>query len=177
MSTPDRYEELGRRNLYDELMALRDRQRAEVSSGIAIVRGSRLPRETNRQGIYQWYMHPLLDDTVIKTEMIAAVTIPPGSRTGQQRFQGGQLLVVLEGAGHSVIDGAEHRWKTHDLLTIPLRPAGVVVQHFNDSDSTSARLLLAEPNLVHTVGVDRGAGFEQLLDCPEYEAPTTTRPA
>jgi hypothetical protein len=31
-------------------------------------------------------------------------------------------------------------------------------------------LIGIEPNMVHTVGVDRHAGFEELQPCPEYRA-------
>ena len=36
--------------------------------------------------------------------------------------------------------------------------------------ATRARLIAIERNLVHTVGVDRQSGFEQLQPCPEFRA-------
>jgi quercetin dioxygenase-like cupin family protein len=165
----DRYENLAHRNLYDELIELRDKQRDQRSTSIAVIRGKDLPQERNRQGLFEWYLHPLLDDTVINTEMIARQEIPPGSRSGRQRYQGGQVIFVLEGRGYTLIDEVKHTWKQGDMITLPLKVEGVVFQHVNTDEEKSARLLLVEPNLVHTVGVDRGCGFEQMDDCPEYE--------
>lgn len=55
-----------------------------------------------------------------------------------------------------------------DLMTLPNRPGGVIYQHFNDHPVAQVTLVAAEPNLIHTTGLDRGAGFEQLEECPEY---------
>jgi quercetin dioxygenase-like cupin family protein len=166
----DRNDRLARRNLYDELIALRDAQREQRSTALTVIRGKELPQERNRQGLFEWYLHPLLDDTVINTEIFARQEIPPGSRSGRQRYQGGQVIFVLEGRGYTLIDEVKHTWKKGDLVTLPLKVDGIVYQHVNTDDENPARLLVVEPNLVHTVGVDRGCGFEQLDDCPEYEA-------
>jgi hypothetical protein len=48
-------------------------------------------------------------------------------------------------------------------------PGGVVYRHVN-TGSSAVRLFAMERNLVHTVGVDRQSGFEQLQPCPEFRA-------
>ena len=62
------------------------------------------------------------------------------------------MFVVVEGAGHTVIDEQRYDWKKGDLLQLPIKPDGVVFQHFNASDSAAALLLAAEPNLVAATG-------------------------
>jgi hypothetical protein len=37
-----------------------------------------------------------------------------------------------------------------------------------NAGAVPARLICMERNLVHTVGVDRHSGFEELQPCPEY---------
>jgi hypothetical protein len=49
-----------------------------------------------------------------------------------------------------------------------LRPDGVVFQHVNDSRGP-ARLIACEPNYLEALGTDRGSGFIQLENCPEYD--------
>src|SRR5262249_52747789 len=59
--------ELEGRNLWDELMALRDQQREEKSTGIQVIRRKDLPRELNSHGLMRWYMHPGIKDIVLST--------------------------------------------------------------------------------------------------------------
>jgi gentisate 1,2-dioxygenase len=97
--------------------------------------------------------------------------IPAGSRSGRQRHSGNAVFYVQEGRGHTVLDGVTYQWSAGDMVLLPNRPKGVVFQHFNDDTSAPAYLVSAEPNLMQTIDLDRGAGFEQLETCPEYRAP------
>ena len=49
--------------------------------------------------------------------------IPPGSRSGRIKFQGGQVILILEGKGYTLIDGVKHTWEAGDVLNLPLRAA------------------------------------------------------
>ena len=158
--------EMDGRNFWNELMALRDEQRQEKSSGIQVVRRKDLPAELNSQGIMRWYMHPAIKDIVLSTLAIYEQVIPPDSRSGRLQFQGGQIIFVIEGQGYTVIDGVKHAWKTRDVLNLPLKKDGIIVQHFNSSDDKPARILVVEPNLYAATTVDRGCGFEQLEAAP-----------
>ncbi len=53
-------------------------------------------------------------------------------------------------------------------LNLPLRKLGIIVQHVNEDPNLPARFVAAEPNLFACTGVDRGSGFEQIEDAPEY---------
>ncbi len=88
------------------------------------------------------------------------------AQSGKHRHQGGVAIHILEGRGYTVADGDRYDWQKGDLLTLPVKPDGVVFQHFNASEKEPALLIAAEPNLVATTGVDRACGFEQLEEAP-----------
>src|ERR1700719_2851203 len=53
------------------------------------------------------------------------------TRSGKHRHQGGLVIYVLEGRGYSVVDGERKDWEKGDLVLLPMKPGGVVHQHFN----------------------------------------------
>jgi hypothetical protein len=62
-------------------------------------------------------------------------------------------------------------------MTLPTFPEGLVYRHVN-SGKGALQLISIERNLVHTTGVDRQAGFEELQPCPEFrEAAGASRSA
>jgi hypothetical protein len=113
-------------------------------------------------------MHPAIKDIVLSTLAIHEQEIPAGSRSGRLKFQGGQILFVIEGSGYTMIDGVRYKWKDRDVVNLPLKKDGIVVQHFNADPDKPARLLVVEPNLFAATSVDRGCGFEQLEASPEF---------
>lgn len=133
------------------------------------MKGKDLPWELNPQGIMRWYTHPEIHDTAGKNLMVFVQQIPPGGSSGLLKFQGGQVLYIIEGRGHTVIDGVKFHWEAGDVLQLPLRSEGVVFQHFNDDPKNPVELVAAEPNHIYSLGVDRGSGFEQLAPCPEFK--------
>jgi hypothetical protein len=165
----DRKSKLAETNYWDELMVLRDRQRAQRKDGIAIIKQAGLPQEANRQGLMRWYLHPAIKDTALNTLMFFEQEIPPGSRSGRLKFQGGQVIMIVEGRGYTLVDGVKHTWEEGDVLNLPLRARGIVVQHFNSDPVKPARFVAAEPNWFECTDVDRGSGFEQIEDAPEYK--------
>ena len=154
---------------YQELIQLRDEERNRVAGSTVCVKGQELSWEMNPQGLMKWYMHPNIDLTAHKFLIFYAQKIPPAGRSGKQKCQGGVVFVVVEGKGYSLLDEVRYDWKEGDLLQLPIKLEGVVFQHFNTSENEPALLIAAEPNLVATVGVDRGSGFEQLEAAPKYK--------
>jgi hypothetical protein len=163
-----RKDRLAEKNYWDELLALRDRQRAERKGGMQVLKRRDLPLEANRQGQMRWYMHPEIKDTVLSTYLCFEQEIPPGSRSGRLKFQGGQVIYVIAGRGFTLLDGVKHSWSAGDVINLPLRRGGIIVQHVNDDPEQPARFLAVEPNLFGCTSVDRGSGFEQLDDAPEF---------
>jgi hypothetical protein len=164
----DRKTKLAKVNHWDDLLAIRDRQREQYRDGIQVIKESELPLEISRQGLMRWYLHPAIKDTCLSVLMFFQQEIPPGSRSGRLKFQGGQVMMITEGRGYTTIDGVKHAWKAGDVVNLPLRANGIIVQHFNSDQQQPARFVAVEPNWVEGVSVDRGCGFEQLEDAPEY---------
>ena len=154
-------------NLFDRLMALRNLQRARMEKATYLIRGDELPWELNAHGKMQWYLHPCIAYTQVQTHLFYRQEIAEGSRSGVQRHGGDAVFYILQGEGYTEVDGARHNWKPGDLMTLPIFPQGVVYRHVNTGPGT-VRLFCMERNMVHTVGVDRQSGFEQLQPCPEY---------
>lgn len=168
MDSGSRSEKLRSRNLYEELIKLRDQQREKKKKSVFLIQGDELPWEINPQGKMKWYLHPSLEDTALQTLMVYLQEVPPGSCSGKQKCQGGTMIYVVEGRGHTVIDDVVYSWEKDDVVQLPIHPDGIVYQHFNDDPKGPAQLVCAEPNLVHALGVDRGSSFEQLSSAPEY---------
>ena len=166
----ERKKMLAERNMWGEFLELRDEQRARTKSGLQVVKEKELPLETNRQGQMRWYMHPNIKDLVVNMMMVYQQEIPPGSRSGRVKFQGGQIIMILEGEGYTSIDGVKHTWKKGDVLNLPLRDEGIIVQHFNTHSSETAKFLAVEPNWFACTSIDRGCGFEVLEEAPEHRA-------
>ena len=164
----DRKSRLAEVNHWDELFAMRDRQREEKRDALQILRASDLPQEVSRQGLMRWYLHPSIKDTAITSYVFFEQEIPPGSRSGRLKFQGNQVMLILEGKGYTTIDGVKYPWKAGDLVSLPLRADGTIVQHFNSDPVKSAKFIATEANWLESTTVDRGCGFEQLEDAPEY---------
>jgi hypothetical protein len=170
--TSERTEKLAKMNLWDELIALRDRQREQRKTAVQVVRLSELPLENNQQGLMRWYLHPSIADVVLSTLAIFRQEIPPGSRSGRLKFQGGQIMFIVAGRGHTLLDGVKHDWEAGDVLNLPTKRDGIVVQHFNDDPDTTAAFLAVEPNLFAATSVDRGCGFNLLEASPDYRKDT-----
>src|SRR5262249_38409976 len=128
----ERTKRLSQTNFWDEILKLRDQQRAQRKNGLMVIKGSELPREINRQGLIRCYLHPPLTAPFLNTHDFFEQEIPPGSRSGMLKFQGEQVMYILEGKGYTLIDGVKHHWEAGDVLNLPLRKQGIIVQHVNE---------------------------------------------
>ena len=95
--------------------------------------------------------------------------IPPGSRSGRIKFQGGQVIMILEGQGYTV----DRRRQAHLGSRRRAQPAAARRAASSCSTSTpipnvTVKFVATEPNWIEGTFVDRGCGFEQLEDAPEY---------
>ncbi|MBI4332663.1 MAG: hypothetical protein HY673_15445 [Chloroflexi bacterium] len=158
-------------SLLDDLFLRRNRWRDYMSRARWIIKQKDQPVETNRMGLYRWYIHPSFDNVAMKAILFWTHEIPAGSCSGKQKFQGGRIHFVVEGHGYSVINGVRYDWGPEDLILSPVIAGGVVVQHFNADPAHPARLACAEPNWYEILGMDMASGFEQLEDCPEWKPP------
>ncbi len=131
------------------------------------IRGDELPWELNAHGKMQWYLHPCIAYSAVQTNLFYRQEIPVGSRSGLQRHGGDIIFKILEGKGYTEVDGVRYEWKKNDVMTLPLLRTGVTYRHVN-TGSEPVLFLGMERNLVHTVGVGRHSGFEEIQPCPEY---------
>lgn len=155
--------------LLDDLFLRRNKWREYMSKARWIIKEKDQPLETNRMGIYRWYVHPSFDDVAMKAILFWVHDIPPNSHSGKQKIQGGRIHFVIEGHGYSMINDVRYDWGPEDLLLSPVIAGGVTVQHFNSDPGHPARLACAEPNWYDIMGPDMASGFEQLEDCPEWK--------
>jgi len=154
--------------LYEALLARRDAERARRAEALLVVNGDAQPWEHGPQGRLRWYLHPDLNDRALQTLGLYVQEIPVRSRSGRYRWQGGEMIVFLAGRGVTELDGERNEWEAGDALAVPVREAGVTIQHHNPHDEP-ARLVCAWPNYPAVFGVDMGAGLEQLEPAPEWE--------
>jgi len=157
------------RNLWKEVVDLRDQQREDAKKAVWLIKGDMLEWENNEQGLMRWYMHPFLKLPCIRTQQIYVQKIPGGSRSGRFHHPGGQIIFAWEGHGYTVIDGQKYHWEKNDLVQLPLKLKGVTVQHFNSDPDNDAMLICVEANFFQMASVDRGSVFEQLEVSPDYE--------
>lgn len=155
-------------NYYDKLIEWRDKNRKQKEEGLLVVKEKDLPLENNPQGLMRWYMHPAMDHISMNSMLVFTQEILPNSSSGKLKVQGGIVIYVWVGSGYSVLDGVRYDWNEGDVIQIPCRPDGVVVQHFCTHNEITAKLLTVEANFIDAIGVDRGAGFEQLQDAPTF---------
>ena len=167
--TESRTDKLAKTNHWNELLAMRDRQREARKTAVQVVRLSELPLENNQHGLMRWYLHPSITDTILSTLAIYRQEIPPGSRSGRLKFQGGQIMFIVEGRGYTMLDGVKHAWESGDVLNLPTRRDGIIVQHFNADPEKPAAFLAVEPNHFAATSVDRGCGFEVMEPSPDYK--------
>lgn len=158
-------------SLWDKLEQMRDKQRKDLKTARPVARFKEIPWELNKVGKIKWYTHPAITDTATRSLMVYVLEIPPGSRSGKVKHQGGTAFYVWEGKGYTTINDEKHEWETDDVILLPILPEeGVVYQHFNTDPKKKARLISATPNVFDAVGVDLGVGLEVLEPCPEYKA-------
>ncbi|MSP97091.1 MAG: hypothetical protein EXR29_07685 [Betaproteobacteria bacterium] len=154
-------------NLLEWLFELRDRQRELKKNAAWLIRGDAVPWESNRQGRMQWYLHPAIENSAVRSMMFYRQEIPPRSRSGAQKSPGGAVILVVQGRGYTLLDGVRHNWEAEDVINIPIRTDGVTVQHFNSDAVEPVVMVCADLNLADMLGVDRGAVFEQIENAPE----------
>jgi len=155
-------------NLLDWLYKLRDKQREQKKKSAWLIKGKDLNWERNSQGKMKWYLHPALEDACIRSMLFFQQEIPPGGRTGSQMTPGGAVMFIMQGRGYTTLDGKRYDWEAEDVVNIPIRTNGVVVQHFNTDMHEPAVFICADLNLIDLLGVDRGAALEQIEEAPDY---------
>lgn len=158
---------MNRETYFDWLINARDAERKRRQAAKVVVKGAERPLEVNPLGLLRWYMHPAIEDTPTKFFLLYVQEIPPGGKSGRMVVPGGQVIYVWQGNGYTVLDGEKFFWREDDVLQLPVRPGGVTFQHFNADPGRVAKLVVAEPNYIGPLGVEKGSKFEVLEAAPE----------
>ncbi len=150
-------------NLYEGNMAYYAARRAIVE-GKVVIKGKELPWETTRQAILKFYLHHDVKDAAVADWLFFLQDIR--NISGKHRHQGGLCLYVVEGTGWTTVDGVRHDWEEGDLILLPVKPEGVVHQHFNAHPGTPCKWLA----MIYLPFVNSfGAELEQKENAPDYK--------
>jgi quercetin dioxygenase-like cupin family protein len=127
-----------------------------------VVHENREPWEWSPHGKLKWLVHPLIE-TGGRQVWAYLHEIPPGSRSGKHLHVAEEQILVLEGNGYDIHDGARWQWEAGDFICVPRMTTH---QHFNSGDNR-VLLLCAMPSPYVDVGL---GAIEHLEDAPEYAA-------
>jgi mannose-6-phosphate isomerase-like protein (cupin superfamily) len=132
--------EAGQLDTYEQCVASRKEFVERAYTQRVVVRDEDRPWELTRQARLKFMLMPqAFDDTVLSDWWVFLEDIR--THSGKHRHQGGLVIFVLEGKGHSVIDGERHDWEAGDLILLPLLPDGVEHQHFNADPQAGCKWL------------------------------------
>ena len=162
-------------NPYERVMAQRKALAERNLTGPVVIDCTQQEWFQARQGKLKFFLDPVsFKNTPLQQWRVFIHDIK--TKSGKHRHQGGLVIYVLEGKGYSIVEGERKDWEKGDLVLLPMKPGGVEQQHFNTDPNSPAKFVAVEPNWLEGVSVDRGCGFEQLEDAPEYRpgAPTAS---
>jgi len=158
------------REFYEQIIAAQRADRDRSFTGKVVIRGKGNPWELSRQGLVRNYMQPscytgrrvdtALDGWIVFTQEVKV-------HSGKHRHQGGLVIYILEGEGHSIVDGERLEWEAGDLMLLPIKPGGVEHQHFNKDDNKPVKWIA----FIHTAIYEWGASeMVQLEQHPEFRS-------
>jgi quercetin dioxygenase-like cupin family protein len=158
--------------LWEQMVTSGRLERERKAQGSSVMERDKLPTELTPFGLLRWYLHPQLTEPNTRAIYFCELEIPPGSRSGRIRHQGGIVHFVVEGEGYTDLDGEMHEWERRDVIALPPRPRGVVFQHVNTGPGP-VRLVFAFPNFDSALGSEMGVALEVLTPAPEFGAAET----
>ena len=122
--------------LYEHVIAELERS----IHGRVVIKGTERPWDMHRQANSKRYLSPVepeLQDTATQDWEVFLQIFP--DRSGKHRHQGGLVIFIIEGKGHTIMDGERHEWEAGDLMLLPMTPGGIEHQHFNHDPSHPAK--------------------------------------
>ncbi len=150
--------------IYDYAIEEMDR----AAHGRIVVKATERFWDMHRQANSKRYLSPLepeLKDTAVHDWEVFLQVFP--ERSGRHRHQGGLVIFVLEGVGHTIIDGVRHDWEAGDLMLLRMTPGGVEHQHFNHDPKKPAKWIALMYWPFFNYG---GSEITQLETSPLYDA-------
>lgn len=127
-------ERVREREILPEITAALRAQRERSFAGQIVVHGKGRPFTQSRQGQVRYYLTPscytgekpqtALDNWIVFIQNV-------GKHGGKHRHQGGLVIYIIEGEGHTIVDGERLDWEAGDVMLLPIKPGGCEHQHFN----------------------------------------------
>ncbi len=108
-------------------------------TGQVVIKGKDVPWLQGRQAKVRHLLHPLKQEAAVTGWMFFLQDIR--SHSGKHRHQGGLAIYIIEGKGWTTVDDVRHDWEEGDLILLPIKPQGVVHQHFNANPGTPCKWL------------------------------------
>jgi len=118
-------------NNYELLLRNREEFATRQRTGTIVVKPANRELQITRQGRLMYLLQPMKYKDVPLQEWLV-FTQDIRTHSGKHRHQGGIIIYVVEGKGHSIVEGERIDWEKGDLVLLPIRPGGVEHQHFND---------------------------------------------
>jgi gentisate 1,2-dioxygenase len=121
-------------------------------------------------GILLEYANPFQDGPVLPTMSCYAQLLRPGEHTNAHRHTSSTVYYVLEGAGHSVMDGVRFDWAEGDFFMIP---PWTWHEHANAADKDAMFFAIGDKPIVDAFRMYRE---EALADGGRQEITSTFEP-
>jgi gentisate 1,2-dioxygenase len=97
------------------------------------------------------YVNPLSKTQSVYPTFGADITLlKPGERTKSHRHTSAVVYYIVEGKGHTIVNGKRFDWKKHDVLSIP---PWAWHEHVNTTDNDAIRLMLSDQPLLENLGM------------------------
>ena len=115
---------------YEKQLRARKEFQDRQIMGPVVIRSTDREFQLTRQAHLKYYLDPTsFKDTPLQDWLVFINDVKKHS--GKHRHQGGLVIYVIEGRGYSIVDDERVEWEAGDLLLLPIKPNGVVHQHFN----------------------------------------------
>lgn len=148
---------------YEDLFTMWQDCQTRAREGKVVIKGSERGWEEARQGVLKWFIHPMAPDCNTSHWFVFLHDIR--THSGRHRHQGGLVIFVVEGQGYTIVDGKRIDWEAGDLILLPIKPQGVVHQHFNREPGKPCKWLafIYEPFIEAL-----GAEMQQVETSPDW---------
>jgi hypothetical protein len=153
------------RDYYEQIIAAQRSERERSYTGTVVVRGCDTPWVQDRQGLVRMYLFPSRYDAgrPVETALDGWIVFVQEVKlhSGKHRHQGGLVIFVLEGEGHSIVEGERLNWESGDLMLLPIRPGGVEHQHFNKDPEKPVKWIAFINTAIYEWGASEMVQLEQ----------------
>ena len=123
---------------YDRTIQKQQAQLRRALTGDIVMRRDHMSQQATRQGLLRNFLS-MFEEPSDRTARSAiqgwsVFTHDIKKHSGMHRHQGGLVIYVVSGRGHTIVEGERVDWEAGDVILLPIIPGGVAHQHFNDED-------------------------------------------